>query len=475
MAKSKSTKSAAFPKAVVQQAPDVNAGQFEKEIKNSFDAFVGMMGIGLGPLGLPGTGQTISQTYTLYLNLRWYLISNNRQLLSQSYVEHGLIQTLVDQPVDDGFATGFDLKTDILDKNDIEDLMYFAEQHQVIHQIAQAWKWARLYGGGAILIITSDDMAKPLDINKLKPGQPFRFKAIDMWELYDSIINVTDVTNTEINPYPDMFNYYGIRVHPSRVLLIKGKEAPSFVRPRLRGWGMSEVERLVRSINQYLKNQDVVFELLDEAKVDVYSMKGFNAALSSKGGTTKVAERVQGANQIKNFQRAIVMDKDDDYEQKQMSFSGLSEILTQIRQGVACDMKMPITKLFGVSASGFNSGEDDIENYNSMINTERSKIRFIVVQALQILSQLKFGVVPDDLKLDWKPLRILGAEEEERVKNAKFNRVLSSFQSGLATAQEAKQAINKDALLPIEIDETSEAMQPINGDFLVGTETKVDS
>ena len=31
------------------------------------------------------------------------------------------------------------------------------------------------------------------------------------------------------------------------------------------------------------------------------------------------------------------------------------------------NLKMPITKLFGISAAGFSSGEDDIENYNSMI------------------------------------------------------------------------------------------------------------
>lgn len=453
-----------------------NSGdRFESEIKNSFDVFCGLLG-GFGPAGALGTSQTISQTYTMYLNLRWYLISNNRQLLSQAYVEHGLIQTLIDQPVDDGFAPGFDIKTSQLEKDDIEELEYFCEQHQIIEAIAQAKKWSRLYGGGAVLIITGDDMATPLKPENLKEGDPFRFKAIDMWELYNSIMNINADIDVMLDPYPEYFDYYGIRVHRSRVMLMRGKEAPSFIRPRLRGWGMSEVERLIRSINSYLKNQDVVFELLDEAKVDVYKMRGFNTSLATAKGTSQVANRVQGANQIKNFQNAVVMDMDDEYEQKQISFSGLGEMLLQIRQGVASDMKMPITKLFGVSAAGFNSGEDDIENYNSMINSEiRMKVRFNIVQALQIACQLKFGFIPDDMKIIWRPLRILGAEEEERVKNSKFNRTLSAFQSGLATAQEAKEGINKDALLPVELDEKTDAAPPINGDFLVGAETKVDS
>lgn len=445
----------------------------EAVIRNSFDGLITFLGQGVAP----GQGQTISQTYTMYLNLRWYLISNNLQLLSQSYVEHGIVQTLIDQPVDDGFRPGFEIKTSQLDANEIEELEYFAEQHQVIANIAQGAKWARLYGGGGTIIMNGQDPKTPLKPENLKEGEPFKFRAIDMWELYSNIMNTNADITLQLDDTPEFYSYYGIQVHPSRVQLIKGKQAPSFIRPRLRGWGMSEVERLIRSLNSYLKNQDVIFELLDEAKVDVYRMKGFNEALMNADGTKKIARRIQGANQIKNFQNALTMDKDDEYEQKQMNFSGLGEMLLQIRQGVAADVKMPMTKLFGISSAGFNSGEDDIENYNSMIESEvRAKVKFIIVQALQICCQIKFGFIPDDLKIVWKPLRILSAEQEEAVKTQQYNRTMSAYQSGLIPAKETKMAINKASLLPIEIDENSEAGEPLGGDFLSGTsEKKVDA
>lgn len=148
------------------------------------------------------------------------------------------------------------------------------------------------------------------------------------------------------------------------------------MRNRFRGWGMSELEKLMRSLNQYLKNQDLIFELLDEAKIDVYKIKGFNAALLNSAGTQNVAKRIQSANMIKNYQSALTMDLEDEYEQKQITFTGLAEMLVQIRQGIAADLKMPVTKLFGISAAGFNSGEDDIENYNAMIEGEiRSRLK----------------------------------------------------------------------------------------------------
>lgn len=415
-------------------------------------------------------GVQLSQTDTMFINNRWYLLSNFRQLLSQSYVEHGIIQTLVDQPVDDAFRSGFEIKSGQLSGDDVEKLMVFVERNRIINTIMQSLKWARLYGGGAIIIVTDQDPTTPLNLEAINEKTPLELISADMWELYGTVMNIPDVQldNDTVKLRPDMefYDYYGKKIHHTRVYKLTGKEAPSFIRPRLRGWGMSELERLVRSINQYMKNQDVVFDLLDEAKVDVYKMKGFNTALMNKDGTSKVATRIQSSNMLKNYNHALTMDADDDYIQKQVTFTGLSEVLNQIRQGLAADLKMPLTKLFGISAAGFSSGEDDIENYNSMIESEiRSKSKFVVVDMLTIACRKVFGFSPDDLMIKFNPLRILNAKEEEEVKDRQFNRVVNSYTSGLMDGKEAKEAINKAALLPIDIDATLDAQEPIDGDF----------
>lgn len=433
-------------------------------IMNSFTTLVDNL-CGRNPFESFDTAQ-ISQDDTFFRNLRWYLISNNRQLISEMYVEHGVIQTLVDQPVDDAFRTGFEIKTSELDKDDIEKLQIYLERNEVIKNIIQALKWARLYGGGGILLITDDNPMTPFNPDKVNEKTKIRFRGVDMWELF-SVEQPTqgEMNLSEIERTQHFFNYYGKQVHPSRVYRITGKEPPSFVRPRLRGWGMSELEKVVRSLNQYLKNQDVVFELLDEAKVDVYGIEGFNDAMLNKDGTEAVANQIQLSNVIKNYVHAIVMDKNDTYEQKQLSFAGLSEILTQIRQGLAADLKMPMTKLFGISAAGFNSGEDDIENYNSMIESEiRSKIKFVVLDIIELCCRNIFGFAPKDLMIKFNPLRELSAKEEEEVKTAKFNRVIATANAGLMTTEEFKICVNKDNLLPVEIDETIDALPQIEGE-----------
>lgn len=396
-----------------------------------------------------------SRLDTIFINTRWSLISNFRSILSEAYAEYGIVQTLVEQPVSDAFSTGFDITTDELDDSEKRKLLNYLEKNRIIEHIKEACNWARLYGGGGILIMTDQNPSTPFEIDRL--GKNLEFRACDMWELYNSV--------PMWNPWEEQgdrfYNYYGVRLHPSRVLPVCGKKAPSFLRNRLRGWGMSELERVVRSINSYLKNQDLIFELLDEAKLDVYQLNGFNTAMLTAQGTKTAEKRVQVANTLKSYLNALILDVNDKYEQKQMSFNGLSEILNQIRQGVAADLKMPMTKLFGVSAAGFNSGEDDIENYNAMIESEiRSKVKFIVIQVLEICCEYLFGKVPQDMSIEFKSLRVLSAEQEENMKTSQYNRLIQAVANGLATPEQFMRGCNRNALLPITF--TQEDIQAAN-------------
>ncbi|PHS61018.1 MAG: hypothetical protein COB09_18905 [Thalassobium sp.] len=423
-----------------------------------------------------GTGAFVGRTDSLYYNLRYNLVSNDRNLLSQMYVEHGIVQTLVDQPVDDAFSTGFEIVTDQLEPAELDKLEMYIERNNVIGALRDALKWARLYGGGGILIITGQNPQTEFKIESIKEGGKLAFRGLDMWEMVGSGAVGNPSMNAVADPYDqqgDFYNYYGTIVNKTRVYKIKGKEAPAFIRQRLRGWGMSELERLVRSINQYMKNQNVLFELIDEAKVDVFKIKGFNTAMLSANGTAQVVQRVQQANQVKNYINAITMDADDDYDQKKMSFTGLGEVMSEIRMQVASDLKMPMSKLFGIPSTGFSSGEDDLQNYNSMVEGEiRAKSKFQVIDLLAICCQHLFGFVPDDLSISWNPLKQLNAVEEEEVKNSKFNRNMSSYQSGAIDRTEWAENVNHDHLLATEVDTKREALEPLTGQFTVGTPTQ---
>jgi len=398
--------------------------------------------------------EQISDSGTMFKNLRWYFVSNLRQLLSELYCEIGLIQTIVDVPVDDALRGGVILKSKQLDEDEILKLINSLDRDDDINTVGQAAKWNRLFGGAGVLIMTDQDPMQPLNIEAINKDTPLEFRAVDMWELFWDKQNTDGYDPSLQTENFEHYSYYAQQLHKSRVMRMKGLTAPSFLRPRLRGWGFSVVEKLVRSINQYIKATDLGFEVLDEFKLDVYKIKNLTTTLMSEVGASAVQKRVQMANWQKNYQNAIVMDSEDDFDHKQLSFAGLAEAMEGIRMQVASDMRMPITKLFGTSASkGFATDQNDMEVYNAMVEAEvRNKIKYDLLRVIEIKCQKLFGFIPDDLSIEFKPLRVLSAEQEENVKTQKFNRVLQAKQAGEITTFEFREACNKDALLSISLD-----------------------
>lgn len=405
-------------------------------------------------------GTQLSQVNTLFKNERWYLLSNMRQLLNEVYVEQGIVRNFIDVPVDDALRGGINILSKQLSPEEVKKLQTAVARKGILTKtIAQATKWNRLFGGAGILIITGQDPKTPLDLSRVKKGEKIEYRPCDMWEFYyDKQLEegyepiLEDALEDASDPF---YSYYGTKVHKSRVMKLTGLTAPSFIRPRLRGWGFSILESVVRPLNIYLKTANLVFEVLDEFKIDVFKIKNLTNSLLSSDGEAALHRRLQTANRNKNFLHSLVMDGEDDYIQKQLSFAGLADVAKENRIQLASELRMPLSKLFGIGAQGFNSGEDDIENYNTMIESDvRAKVKFDILTILELECMVQFGYVPEDLEIEFEPLRMLSSEQQENVKTQKFNRALMARQAAEITSEEFRDMCNKDNLLPITLEKT---------------------
>ena len=195
---------------------------------------------------------------------------------------------------------------------------------------------------------------------------------------------------------------------------------------------------------------------------------GFNDALLTDEGTANTQRRVDLANRMKNFQNALVMDKEDSYQQKQLSWSGLAEMWNEIRLNLSSDLKIPMNKLFGQSATGFGGGQDAIENYNSVVEQVRVDAEPVVIEIVDLRCQQLFGYVPE-YTLAWKPLKALDGVQEEEVRSKKQARVMELFSQRLVTGIEASTILRRENLLDIETEVSKglrdvEPMMPNAGD-----------
>ncbi len=218
-------------------------------------------------------GSKLAGYDTLQYNNNYSLLTLNRPILTFLYSGNGTIQTAIDLPVQDALSRGVEINSPDMDADDIDELLDHMEQTDQWTKLRQAWSWGRLYGGAGLIINTNQEASEPLSYKQLYHS-PFDLYDVDRWQLMSN----QDLEHVDEN---NMFHLHGHKIHPSRVLTIKGRRAPYLIRRQLRGWGMSEAERMIPPLNNYLKTRNVLYEILDESKIDVYRMKGLAHKLGS--------------------------------------------------------------------------------------------------------------------------------------------------------------------------------------------------
>ena len=433
-----------------------------KELKNGLTSLATSMAneqifpdIPAMPLGINPTLGTapIQSANPMFYNNRYYMITNMRTLLNEMYIEHGIIQTMIDQPVEDGFRGGFKIISSELSYDEIIELEKKIEETEAVEKLIEALKWNRLFGGAGLIInVAGEDPRDDFDIEAVGEGREIEFYSADRWELANNPYVLTPTLTPNGQRVKDVnFNYYGIEINPSRVLILRGKPAPSLKRLQLQGWGMSELERLVSPMNKFLKNQNVIYELLDEAKLDVYSIDSYAGSVAS-GQEEAVKKRIMLTNYMKSYLNALILDAEDKFDQKQMSMTGVSEVLREARYDIASAMKMPVTKIFGMSSAGFNSGDDDIENYNSMIERDvRTPSKNIIKTIVRLLCKATFDYIPEDIDIEFESLRIMKETEEEALRTSKYNRFRDLYINGLITKGEFYDLLNQENVIQQEL------------------------
>lgn len=339
----------------------------------------------------------------------WHMQQMVPTAIEAAYRTNWMIAKIVDLPPRDMCKEWRDWQAD---KADIAKLEKEEERLQVKQKVRTALSYGRL-GGGVLLIGLGDDPTQPLPSN-IRPGQIQYLHPLTRWQVTigDEDLDVLSPTFGEPLWYELTAATQRVRIHPSRMIPFRGEHVPNIGTASWqdRFWGDSIVQRINQAVQQATTATDGFAALIDEAKLDVWKLKGFMSELALDD--TTVTKRVEYTNRAKSTHRAVILDSEDEFEQRQITWAGMPDVIKTYLSIVAGAGDFPATKLLGKSADGMNAtGEGDEKNYREMLASKQdSDLRPNLVRLDRVLIP-SAGVDPDKAAWTFAPLSKLTEKE----------------------------------------------------------------
>lgn len=355
--------------------------------------------------------------------------------LDAIYRTSWLARAIADYPAEDATRKWRQWRAEAAQITKIERL---EKRLHLKRRVQSAVTAARLYGGAAIYINTKTrGQESPLVAGK------------------EEIRSLVVLTRNSLSPEEVIrdidSDYYGrpefyrlassanaqqVRIHASRLVIFRGATAPedAVSISAQQGWGDSVLQAAMDAIQQMDSTMANMASLVFEAKVDVLKFKGLADMLADEGNDSVITRRLQTQAAMKGINGALLIDAEDEYEQKSASFAGLPNVVDKFMDAVAGASRIPVTRLYGRAAVGLSgSGDGDERVYFDRIgHVQATEIQPAMELLDDCLIWQALGSRPEEIYFEWRPLRQLTETERAEIfsKTASAARALAGPNGG---------------------------------------------
>lgn len=374
--------------------------------KKTFDSFMNVM------RGLGGT-KDVGYQRRYAINR---ILSMAHDELNNLYATNWIAGKIVDIPVNDAMRQGRTIQGD-----NVKEITEAYDRFKIDKKISDSLKWSRAFGGAVLVIVSNDnDMAKPLSVGK---GDLKNISAFDMFDIVGQ-----DMIRDPLSPNYLSYEYYTIRgssqrIHRSRIIKIDGYTTSNRTKELMRGFGLSIFEKVYHSIGDAQESNDYITNLLAQSNVDVYRMNGLNESVSSDMDQVAIS-RIQIAQSMKSVLNAVILDKEDEYNNVSKTFAGLHEIDMGKLTKIAGAADIPLTRLLGKSSDGMNAtGEGDLKNYYDNVASYQTEVIYDVYKAIDAVVCADIGIAVPEFSFN-SLFQMSDAQKAEiRNKNAQTDQI----------------------------------------------------
>jgi phage-related protein (TIGR01555 family) len=327
----------------------------------------------------------------------WAPALNDRELMAL-YDHNGLARKIVDfWP---GMATRKGWTVPELPDED--------QRLDVWGRVADAMTWASLFGGAALLLVTTDDvppdfrgrpvewLAQPLDLA--------RVQRVDALQVFDALEANPLQYNTDVRsldyrqPLLWSITADGIRarVHASRVIHFRGAGRPPS--QQRGGWSRSTNmpdASYLQAIWDQIRDLTSVMQggatLAQEMREHVIKIAGLQEKLlGNEAGSLK--QRLGFMGMFRGPLGATVIGEGDTYETRANPVTGFAELSSEFKAMLSAVTRIPQMQLFGEAPSGLaNDGEGNHESLRQAVSDFQERQRGPLTKLYRAIYSAKNG------------------------------------------------------------------------------------
>lgn len=330
------------------------------------------------------------------------------------YCASDIAGTIIDDLPDEAMREGWNLQFKEAEqlKKAITDEENRLNLHEVINT---AWKHGRLYGGGAILIVTPDmSLDQPLTIENIQKISSLL--VVSRYELVNQGID-NDIRSPNFGQprwymvQPRSGGALNMRVHHTRVIRFDGAKLPRQKFTKNNYWHDSVLTKLGKIIGNYDVSHEALALLLQDMSVAVHKVHGLKDSMLAEGGDEQILKRMQIVNATRSIARSVVIDAENEsFEYQQRNLSGVKEVVDLISNRLVAASKMPHTRLLGESPSGLGAtGNSEMTNwYDYVANQQEVYLKAKLMKLYEVIFAAKTGptkgTIPVGLDINFCPL-----------------------------------------------------------------------
>lgn len=355
--------------------------------------------------------------------------------LSNTYHQDWIAKRIINKPSYDAMRAGWYYGKVDADTN--RDIINASKKLKLHKTVLKALALSRLHGWSYVLVgVNNDeDLAEPLDIGIGDLGFFTVLKRDQVVPKKDGgYVSASETMGSFTEPefYQIGDNYNPKYIHHSRLIRF---ETPDPVGGD-DGMPMPILQHIYETLMRHASVSANASSLVYESKVDIIRMPDLmtNLMIKPMSAITSMMQRFTSIATLKGNNGMIVLDKEEEYDSKSFSFTGLPELMREFAVQTAGAAEMPFSLLFGQSPSGMNAtGDFDMRSYYDSINTMQENVLRDPLERIVSLILESLGYQIDDIGLVFNTLWQLDDKTKSEVEKNNAERDSKYLENGVIT------------------------------------------